>query len=369
MIVTMIKIMHVLTDTNIGGAGIWLQNFVRAFDRNRYEVIAALPVNAALTPRLKALGIRVCEVANIADESFSLTGIKEFKQLFAKEKPDIVHTHASLSARIAARRCKIPVVNTRHCIESPKQGIKKLIYSTINNYLSDVVIGVSKASYDNLLADGTKKDKLRLVYNGVYPIKRLSAEERKNIRARYKIPENNLVVGIVARLEPVKNHKLFLDAAALIEKQREDITFLIVGGGSCEQSLKEYAAELGIEKRVIFAGYCEDITELMNIIDINTLTSCKEALSISLIEGMSINIPAVATDSGGPAEVIENNVSGIIVKNHDAKIFAEAVLYLANNPKEREKMGMEGKKRSEDIFSIEEMIKGLEEIYDRLADK
>ena len=184
MIVTMIKIMHVLTDTNIGGAGIWLQNFVRAFDRKRYEVIAALPKNAALTPRLEALGIRVCEVANIADESFSLIGIKEFKQLFAKEKPDIVHTHASLSARIAARQCKIPVVNTRHCIESPKQGVKKLIYSTINNSLSDIVIGVSKASYNNLLADGTKKDKLRLVYNGVYPIKRLSAEERKNIKSQ-----------------------------------------------------------------------------------------------------------------------------------------------------------------------------------------
>lgn len=369
MITAMIKIMHVLTDTNIGGAGIWLLNFVKAFDRSRYEVTAALPEKAELTPRLKALGIRVCEVPGIADESFSVSGIKEFKRLFKRERPDVVHTHASLSARIAAKECKIPVVNTRHCIEEPKQGIKRLIYGIVNNALSDIVIGVSKAAYDNLAADGTKKDKLRLVYNGVYPLKRLSEEERKDIRKDLNIPENNIVVGITARLEPVKNHRLFLDAAAIIANKREDITFLIVGGGTQEQSLKQYARQLGIDGRVIFAGYREDITGLMNITDINTLTSEKEALSISLIEGMSIEIPAAATDSGGPGEVVENGKTGIIVENHNAKALAEAVLYLADNPGEREKMGREGKKRAMELFSIESMIKALEEIYDGLAYK
>ena len=365
----MTKIIHVLTDTNIGGAGIWLLNFAKGFDKNRYELIVALPQNAELAPRLTAMGIKVAPVSGIADESFSISGIKEFKKLFKAEKPDIIHTHASMSARIAARMCKIPIVNTRHCIENPKHGIKKVIYGIINNALSDVVIGVSKAAYDNLAADGTKPEKLRMVYNGVYPLKRLPDEERAKIREKYNIPAQNIVVGITARLEDVKNHKLFLDACEIIAKKRKDITFLIVGTGTKEESLKQYAAELGIGERVIFAGYQKDITELMNITDINTLTSKNEALSISLIEGMSIEIPAVATASGGPEEVVENNVSGIIVKNYDKTAFADAVLALADNPVLREKMGKEGKKRAEDVFSISTMIKALEKIYDELIHK
>lgn len=360
------KIIHVLTDTNIGGAGIWLLNYLKSFDRSKYEVAAALPENAELTPIVKALGIRVCEVKGIADESFSKQGIKEFKKLFLSEKPDIIHSHASLSARIAARQCKIKIVNTRHCLEAPKTGIKKLIYSTINNSLSDIVIGVSEASYKNLVADGTKKEKLRLVYNGVYPLKELSEEEKNKIREKYKIPKENITVGIAARLEPVKNHKLFFDAAKIILEQKSNITFVVAGGGSLENELKEYAKKLGISDNVVFTGYQKDITDVMNIIDINTLTSDKEALSISLIEGMSIKIPAAATDSGGPSEVIENFVSGIIVENHNEEVFAKAVLTLAENPQLRAKMGAAGKERAEKIFSIERMTKLLEEIYDNM---
>jgi len=181
------------------------------------------------------------------------------------------------------------------------------------------------------------------------------------------IPQGNTGVGIVARLEPVKNHKLFLDAATLVLEKRSDVTFLIVGGGSLEAELREETRELGIENNVIFTGFLADITEAMNVIDINTLTSKKEALSLSLIEGMSIKIPAVATKSGGPEEVIEDGISGIIVDNNNAYELGNALIRLIENPKEREQMGRAGEKIVSDKFSIEKMAKTLEGIYDELV--
>lgn len=360
------KIIHVLTDTNIGGAGVWLLNFARAYNPNQYDCTAFLPEKSALTPKLMTLGVRVVEIPHIADMSYSKEGLKELKAAFKREKPDIVHTHASLSARIAAKECGIPVVSTRHCIEEPKTGIKGWAYGVINNALSNIVIGVSKASCENLLKDGISKKKLRLVYNGVYPVRKFNDEEKRRTEEKYGIPDDRLIVGIVARLEPIKNHKLFLDSAKLICEKRDDIHFLIVGGGSLESELREYCRELGIEKNVTFTGYKSDITAEMNIIDINTLTSEREALSISLIEGMSIGIPAVATEAGGPSEVIDNGKSGFVVKNYDSEAFAEAVTRLADDKEMRYKMGLEGRKRSIEIFSVRTMMHKLEEIYDNL---
>lgn len=357
------KIIQVLTDTNMGGAGMWVLNFLKCFRCNGYDILVVVPEGAELTQKVKDIGMKVCEVKGIADKSFSVSGVFRLKRLLKKERPDLVHSHACLSARIAAKWCGIKVVNTRHCLEEPKQGIKKKIYAYINNSLSDMFIGVSKSACQNLIDCGADEKKVRLVYNGVFPLLKYGFEKWAEVREGYGIrPESN-IVGIVARLEDVKNHKLFLDSAELILKEEPDTVFIIAGGGSLENELKEYAKKKGIGKSVIFTGFQEDITNVMNIIDINTLTSKKEALSLSLIEGMSINIPVVATNSGGPNEVVADGVSGYIVENDNPKAFADAVVELIRDPEKREKMGNEGEKITRDLFAPETMVFNLERIY------
>lgn len=362
----MVKIVHVLTDTNIGGAGVWLLNYLKSYDRNKYNVCVALPENSMLKQKVSDLGIRVYEVSGIADKSFSKEGIKEFKKLFEKLKPDIVHSHASLSARIAAKKLKIKIVNTRHCLEEKKKFPVSMIYSMINNYLSDIVIGVSKAACENLIADGTDKNKVRLVYNGAFPPQKLSDEEKNKIREKYNIPRNDVIVGIVARLEPVKNHELFLKAMKIVIESCDNVTALIVGSGSMEKRLKELSKEFNIDKCVIFTGYQSDITDVMNIIDINVLTSEKEALSLSLIEGMFLEKAAVTTDSKGPCEVVENGETGIVVKNHNEILFAEAVIKLVENEQLCADMGKSGAERAEKLFSVNKMIASLDGVYGEL---
>lgn len=363
----MIKVIQVLTDTNIGGAGIWLLNFLKSYDRDSFDTAVVIPHDSMLKPEIEKLGVRVIEADGIADCSFSFKAIKALDEIFKEEAPDIVHTHASLSARIAAKKNGIKVVHTRHCLEDEKKGIKKLIYKLINNSLSDRVIAVSDAVSENLTADGIAESKLRTVYNGITPLKELSEEERKKARAEYGIRDSEVVVGIVARLEPVKNHAMFLEAAKVIATICPEAVFMIVGEGSMRESLEAKAREDKIADRVIFTGYIQDVNDIMNVIDIHVLTSEKEALSISLIEAMSIGKPVVATDSGGPREVVENGKSGILVKPNDTVNLTMAIVRMIQRPDIRAKFGREGKKIVQNKFMSAAMAENIENIYKELV--
>lgn len=364
----MLKVMQISTDTNIGGAGVWLLNFLKYYDREALDVTVVIPENSALKERIEALGVRYIEAEGIADKSFSKEGISALKTIIGTEKPDVVHTHASLSARIAARICGIPVVNTRHCLEPKKSGIKRAVYRMINNALSDRAVAVSKAVCKNLAEDGIPEDRITLVYNGVPPLEQLTEERRTEIRRELGV-DGCLAIGIFARLESVKNHKLFLNAAAAAYEINDGFRFVIVGAGSMEAELKAEAERLGIADAVIFTGYVSDITQLMNAIDINVLTSDREAMSISLVEGMTVGKPCVTTDAGGPREVVENGTSGIVVPVGSTVGLTTAFVRLAADPELCRSFGEAGRRIAAEKFSPEEMCKKLTVIYEELGGK
>lgn len=363
----MIKVIQAMTDTNIGGAGIWLLNFLKTYDRDLIDMSVIIPRGSMLKERIEEQNVRVTETDGTADRSFSTGGVREIGRILKKEQPDIVHTHASLSARIAAKRNGIKVVHTRHCIEEEKRSVKKALYGMVNNMLSDRVIGVSKAVCENLLSDGIDKKKLRMVYNGIFPLKEIPEENKRALRAKYGILEKNAVVGMVARLESVKNHPMFLEAAKVISTICPEAVFMIVGSGSMEEELKKKAKELNIAEKVIFTGYIRDINDIMNIIDVHVLTSQKEALSISLIEAMSLAKPVVSTDSGGPAEVVSNGVSGILVPADDALGLATGIVRFIQRPDIAKKAGEAGKRIVEDKFLADKMAREIEDIYKELV--
>lgn len=362
----MIKVIQVITDTNIGGAGMWLLNFLKVYNRNEIDMTVVLPYDAMLKADVEKLGVKVIEADGIADSSFSMRGVSALDRIFKDEELDIVHTHASLSARIAAKKNGIKVVHTRHCLEKEKKHVKKFIYGLINNFFSDRVIAVSEAVAENLEADGINASKLRTVYNGITPLKEISEEEKQKVREKFGILPQNVVVGIVARLEPVKNHAMFLEAAKVIATICPEAVFMIVGDGSMRESLEEKARQDGIYEKVIFTGHIKDVSEVMNIIDIHVLTSDNEALSISLIEAMSIGKPVVATNSGGPGEFVKNGVNGILLGVNDTVNLTMGIVRLIQRPDIRGKLGNEGRKIVGEMFISDDMAKKIENIYKEL---
>ncbi|MBQ8208010.1 MAG: glycosyltransferase [Clostridia bacterium] len=362
------KILHVLSDTNIGGAGMLLLNCLRHFDRSEFEIKVVLPRDAELIPRVEALGYEAIGMKYGRDTSYEKEATKELTEIFKSERPDIVHTHSSFSARIAAKKCRVPLVfQTHHCAVMPPKyktifPIKQLL-GTLNNHYSDRVIATAEAAAEILAIQGTKREKISVILNGSEPMRRISEDEKKSLCDSLGLKEDNFVFTIVARLEEVKDHKTFIEAAAEAAKVHPDMRFLIVGKGSLEESLKALAADLKVDDKVIFTGFCRDVAPYMNIADVNVNCSRSETTCLALSEGMSLGLPALVSDCEGNTAMIEDGVSGLVFERENSEMLATAMITLFENEALKNKMSEKAKEIFDNKFTAEVMTKQLEELY------
>ena len=362
-------VVQVLSDTNIGGAGKYLINYLKHFDRTSFRVSVILPQGSQLLDYIKDDStITIYEAPFMADCSFDKRCVKFLRNLFAKIKPDILHTHACLSARIAAKTAGVPVVlATRHCIEPLHHGVKALAYSVLNNALCDYYIAVSGAVVDNLIASGIKPEKIKTVNNGVEPMPVLTTEEIAAVRKKYGILPDEIALGIFGRLEPIKGHKYFIKAAREVLKIQPKTKFLIVGGGSLEKELKERVARYNLQNHVIFTGFVNNTAELLNAVDINVNASESEAMSLSVLEAMSLSKASIATKNGGNSELIQDNENGLLVGYADSASLALAMNRLICEEQTRNRIGKASGKKFFASYTVEKMVTNLETLYKEVS--
>ena len=171
------------------------------------------------------------------------------------------------------------------------------------------------------------------------------------------------MVSIFARLEPYKDHITFLRSARVLSNFK-NIYFLIVGNGSLELSLKEYAEKLGISERTRFVGFVDDVSTLMNITDINTNCSVgTETSSLALSEGMSLGIPAVASDYCGNKYIVKDRVNGLIFPQRDYYTLAKKILLLVRDKKIYHRLSENSKKRFGRELNSKRMTEETEKYY------
>ncbi|MHB1393730.1 MAG: glycosyltransferase [Clostridia bacterium] len=366
----MIKVIHVLSDMKIGGAGSWLLNLLRSINKEKYDIKIVLPQGSILIAKVQELGFEAIPVDGMKDKSFDLGAVRLMLSIFRKEKPKIVHTHASLSARLAARLAGVKaVIHTKHCIDSRKTGIKKLAGACVNTLLSDSIIAVSTAVKQNVADNGVSESRISVIYGGISQVRELGDEERDHVRQSWGIEAEEIVVGIVARLTGVKGHKHFIDAAEIISRDNTNVKFVIAGTGPKEQELKDLAAQRGLTDQVVFTGFIDNIYEILNIIDVNVISSLSEALCLSIIEGMCVGKPSVGTNIGGIPEVIKDGYNGFLVPTGDSILLADAMLKLIRDPELRRTMGEKGRELVAKNFTADAMARGIEELYETVIKK
>ena len=355
------KILHVLTDRNIGGAGRWLLYYLKYHNREKFAVKVVLPHDSLLVAAVQALDVPVLAMEEMEDKSFDRKAFKALAKIFRAERPDIVHTHASMTARMAARRARVPYIfNTKHCMEGAPGGLaKKILRREINAVFSDKIIAVSKAVRRSMIAGGTKPQEIAVVYNGIERIPIPSAEEKAALLSSFGGKAGEKAVGMVARLEEVKDHETFLLGA----KKRQDVRFYIVGDGSLRKQLEQKTAALGIREHVTFTGFLQDVEKIEAALDIAVITSRAEALCLSILESMIAGIPAVGTDSGGVAEVIRHGENGFLIPVGDSDALAERLDELLADDAKRSAFGAQAKKDAEATFLAEQMTRKIEKLY------
>lgn len=363
-----IKVIEVSSDTNIGGAGKCLLTLLENFDYEKFDVKVILPKNSLLTPLIREMKIPVAEIDGIADKSLDLSAVKLLRRIFKKEKPDVVHTHASMSARIAAKQAGCKVVYTRHSVFPPSKkiskGIGKIINGIINNHYADSIIAVAEAAKENLTDTGVDARKIRVILNGVDGLSGVSSDEMRMIKERFNLPDGYKAVSIVARLEDIKGHDYFIEAADKLLSKGYKVRFYIAGTGSHEEHLKEKVKKIGRSEQIIFTGFISDVDKLMNMTDIQVNASFgTEATSLALLEGMSIGIPAVVSDFGGNPGVIKNGENGFIVPEKNAEELADKIELLLTDEQLYEDMSENAVRIFGEKFTAKAMTKQTEEVY------
>ena len=360
----MIKVVQITSDSNIGGAGKCILTYLEYCNKEKFDLSVALPKDSLLKPFAEELGAKVYEIDCEGDKSLSMENIKAYRNFLRELKPDLVHTHGNMSARIAARLEKIKVVFTRHSVfePSPKisKGMGKIINGKVNDLTADKIIAVAEAAKKNLTDTGVDESKIKVILNGVKALEERDTEEKR----REMGIENKKLISIIARLNEVKGHKYFVDTAKLLLDEGLPVKFLIAGTGEEAINIKRQVIEYGLERDIIMAGFVEDVTEIMNLTDIQVNCSFgTEATSLSLLEGMSLGKPAVVTDFGGNTGVIKDGENGFVVPVKAPEKMAEKIKELVNDTELYNTISENSKKIFKEKFTAEKMAEEIEKIY------
>lgn len=357
-----IKVCHVLTDTNIGGAGTALVNLLTACDRERFAFSVVLPYGSAAAPLVEKTGADIFFAHGIADRSAAPAAIPALTRIFRRLRPDIVHTHASLSARLAARAADVPVIiMTRHCAD-PLPRVFSAAGGILLRGCCTRAIAVGDDAADALAACGFPRERIDVILNGTAPLREPTEAELDAAREKLGINKDDFTVGIFARLEKRKAHEVFLEAARLCTEKAPDIRFLVVGDGSRRTELEEMSRRMGLAERVRFCGFCPDIAPLMALCAANVNTSVPgEVSSLAITEGLSLGVPPVVSRCRG-SELLTDGC-GIVTTPGSAESTADAVMRLYSDRGLQKELSAAARLRYAEHFTVCEYAQRTEAVY------
>lgn len=367
-----IKVVEIISDMNIGGAGRLLLTRLSSCDRRKFEEIVVLPKGSELSAEFESIGYLPHSAKYCADKSFDLRAVFVLYNYFRRVRPDIINAHGCLSARVAAYLARVPVkIFTRHCAFEPKAAMTRFpirnINGLANKMLTTRIIAVADAAADNLTSVGINRGQIDVVINGVLPVEKYTPEKRQSLRKRLGIDEGTFVCGICARLEDCKGIDCLLRAARILLERDENYFFLIVGKGSAEEKLKELSDSLGISQRVKFCGFACDVTPYLNCFDLNLNCSRgTETSSLAISEGMSIGLPCVASSWGGNPYMVWDGYNGFIYPVDDASALADRIEKLKGDRELYLSMSKNALVRYNEELNAAQMTKKTEQIYSDL---
>jgi glycosyltransferase involved in cell wall biosynthesis len=268
-------------------------------------------------------------------------------------------------AVIAAGICGAKVIFVRHQVDRIRKTTRWLIANRVNR-----VVAVSKAVRDALLRSGVPPGKIAVIHNSI-PLEQFSPAriDRAEVRRELGIGSDDIVVGLVGKLNRGKGVYDALAAVGTVSERHPGVRLLYVGEGPERTALEEEAERMLLREKVIFAGLRRDVARMYAAMDIFTLPStCEEAFGMVLIEAMAMAKPVVATRVGGIPEIIDHEVSGLLVPPHDAAALASALSRLIDDRQFSGKIAEEGLRLVERKFSDKAMGDSFERVITQVFD-
>ena len=296
-----------------------------------------------------------------------------FAQYLRRERIDVVHSYNFYSnafAIPAARLARVPVViasirDNGECWTPWQRRIERLVCRMAHG-----VVVNAEVIKRRLAAEGYNARRITVIHNGTESPPVVPALRTTALREELDIPAAAPVVGMLARLDPIKGIEHFLHAAAQVSARRPDARFVIVGDNrvnvAYREELTQLARRLGLEKVLRFTGFRNDVADVLSLLSVSVLASLSEGLSNTLLESMAAGIPVVATAVGGNPEAVEHGVTGLLVPPKNAAALADAICRILNHRDLAAAMGRAGRLRVAERFSTTAMVSESERLYRQL---
>ncbi len=344
-----------------GGAERQLFELLRRLDRRRFHpvVYCISDKTQPFGPQIESLGITVRVLGREArsDVGRAVALAKAVRQ----DGIEILHSWlyiANMYAVLARLSGAVThfVPSARSC--TPKGGLHLRVVNVVAFRLADRIVCNARMVGDYIVSKYlAPPPKIEVIYNGL---------DLERFAPGPTPPCDGPRIGTVGRLVPLKNLPMFLAAAALVRAQYPDATFHIVGAGPEREPMERLAAERGLGDAVVFLGERHDVPELIRSWDLFWLTSLWEGLPNVVLEAMACGVPPLSTNVGGVAEIIHDNVDGVIIPSGAADALARQSIDLRGDVPRRRAMDLAARRCAE-TFSLERMAGAFERLYDAVA--
>ena len=366
------KVLHLIGGGDVGGAKVHVLSLVKELSKHiDVKIVSFRPGSFADDARKMGISIEVVKKGSILKDIKSVINILKF------EKFNIIHSHgakANMISLIAGYILGLPNISTVHSdykLDYMHSFAKRISFGAINSVALRAIkyyIGVSRNFKEMLINRNFNPENIFTLYNGMDFEKPLAEYSRQSFSSSYNLnlDKNDIVVGIAARLYPVKGLDTLIKAAEIVVKHNPSVKFLIGGDGEDKEHLQKMTESHGISSNVYFLGWLEDPYELMSNVDISVLTSISESFPYSILEGARFKKATVSSRVGGIPDLIENGKNGYLFEPGDYKKLANQLLDLAGNPDKRKSMGEKIHVKASTQFSLKSMCSNQLEIYEMI---
>jgi glycosyltransferase involved in cell wall biosynthesis len=367
-----------LTDTSIvaaGGSERFLRNLLSRLPPERYAITVvqlngSSQAGAIAHPLVGHVLLRTLGVGAV----YGLRGWqaqRKLWQLVRRERFHLVqsqHEKSDLFNALLPRRDGMVHVSNRRDMGFNKSARLRLLFRFINHRF-DCVVAPARPILSGLVRDERLGiGRMTWIPNGVDADRFAppSAMARHSSRQALGLDDAALVFGCVASLTPVKRHVDLIEAFASVHAKLPAARLLLIGDGPLRAAIGEQIATLGLQDAVELLGDRSNIETLLPALDVALLTSSTEGMSNAILEAMACGLPVVATSVGGNLQLVEHQVTGLLVPAANPVALAEAMLLLAETPALRHRLGDAARTRIERDFSLDAMAHSYDRLYRRL---
>ncbi len=355
------KIVHTESSLGWGGQEIRILSEAEGMRARGHQVVIVAPGRARIYGEAQKRGL---DVVALPMARKTLAGFRAVRRWIAENPCDVVNTHSSTDSWLVAAACrtlreKPPIVRTRHISAAiPNNMTTRWLYTRAARQ----IVTTGESLREQLVRDnGFPPERIVSIPTGI-DSQRFAPGDRLAARRDLGLPEDAILIGIVATLRSWKGHRFLIDAVASLKRQ--DFRLVIVGDGPQRDALQMRIAERGVEDYIRMAGNQDDVRPWLRSFDIFALPSyANEGVPQALVQACLTGLPCVTTDIGAIPEVVKHDQTGLVVKPQDVESLAVAIERLADDPALRERLGRAARAHCERSFGYEAMLDRMERVF------